>query len=393
MTISDAMRAFVEEARAVSIDTEVSRRGLKLMRHGSELVGPCPVCGGRDRFSVNLRKGVFMCRQGGVAGDVIALVEYLDATDFLGACETLTGRPPPKGESRGPDPEELARREALRLAAEAERERGERDYREEERARMWRLWTAAAAVTDGSPVDRYLERRRLPLMRGVALKVIDSQPYFEGGSEIWRGPAMIAAIVDGAGTFSGAHLTWIDPVTFGKAEIVDPATGEVLPAKKVRGSMRGGHIPLSKPLAPCRLVIGEGIETVLSVRHAMQHVHGGGYDAATLYWSAVSLGNLGGRASETIPHPTLATTDKLGRRRRVKVPGPIPAEDSDGRPGLMPPEAIDEVIILGDGDSDRFTTEQHLARASARWKRAGRRIRIAFAPSGHDFNDVLRRTA
>lgn len=391
MSPSDAMRAFVDEARSVPIDSEVARRGLKLRRAGTELVGPCPVCGGDDRFSVNPRKGVFMCRQGGVGGDVIAMVEYLDATDFLGACETLAGRPAPKGASRGPDAAEIARRETARREAEAERERGERDYREEERARMWRVWSAASPVSDGSPVDRYLERRALPMQRGAAIRSIAAQPYFEAGREIWCGPAMIAAIVDAAGTFRGAHLTWIDPSTFGKADIVDATTGEVLPSKKVRGSMRGGHIPLSRPAAPSRLIVGEGIETVLSVRHAMATVYGAGYDAATLYWSAISLGNLGGRAAETIPHPTFVKPDRRGAQRRVKVPGPVPADEEDGRPALMPPDAIDQIIILGDGDSERFATEQHLLRAEARWRRPGRTIRVAWAPEGRDFNDILRR--
>jgi phage/plasmid primase-like uncharacterized protein len=114
MTASDAMRLFVDEARAVPIEAEIARRGLRLKRSGAEMVGPCPVCGGVDRFGVNLRKGVFNCRGSGTGGDVIALVEYCDATDFLGACETLAGRSAPKGASRGPDAEEIARREAAR---------------------------------------------------------------------------------------------------------------------------------------------------------------------------------------------------------------------------------------------------------------------------------------
>lgn len=399
MTHSDAMRAFVEEARSASIEGEVLRRGLKLKRQGSELVGPCPACGGVDRFGVNPRKNIFNCRGSGTGGDVIALVEYLDATDFLGACETLTGRPAPKGESRGPDPEELARREAARRQAEAERERGERDFREEERARMFRFWKGARHIDQSSPVGRYLARRGLTIPTGAALRELRSHPYFEGGAEIWRGPAMMAAIVDANGVFRGGHVTWIDPVTFGKAEIVEPATGEILPAKKVRGSMRGGHIVLSQLarrgldgeiLPPLRrLVIGEGIETVLSVRLALAAVHGPAFDAATLYWSGIALGNLGGKATETIPHPTLVTVDKRGARRKVRVAGPVPADEPDGRAALMPPDSVDEVILLGDGDSERVATEMHLMRAVARWSRPGRVIRLAWAPDASDFNKVL----
>jgi hypothetical protein len=34
----------IERARAVPIEDEVARRGIKLKRQGAELVGPCPVC-------------------------------------------------------------------------------------------------------------------------------------------------------------------------------------------------------------------------------------------------------------------------------------------------------------------------------------------------------------
>ena len=86
---------WVAKARAVPIENELARRGIKL--HGNtDRCGPCPKCGGEDRFSVNISKGVFNCRGCGAAGDVIALVEFLDGVDFKHACETLTGEPPPK---------------------------------------------------------------------------------------------------------------------------------------------------------------------------------------------------------------------------------------------------------------------------------------------------------
>lgn len=392
MTHSDAMHAFVEEARAVPIDSEVARRNLRLKRTGAELVGPCPACGGTDRFGINLRKGVFNCRGSGKGGDVIALVEYLDATDFIGACETLTGRAAPKGESRGPDAAEIARREAARVAAATEREQGEIDYREQERARMRRFWKEARPIVEGSPAARYLARRGLPLPNVPALRGLADHPYFEGNREIWRGPAMIAAIVDSAGIFRGGHVTWIDPDTFGKAEIVDTETGEILKAKKVRGSLSGNHIPLSVSPGARRLVIGEGIETVLSVRLALAERKPADWMAGTLFWSSISLGNLGGKALETVVHPTEIRTDARGAKRRVKVPGPVPFDDP-AKPALMPPDDIDEIILLGDGDSDRFTTDLVLQRAAARWARPGRTILAAWAPAQADFNDILRAAA
>lgn len=41
-----------------------------------EHYGPCPACGGTDRFSVNTHKNVFNCRVGGKAGNAIQLAMY-----------------------------------------------------------------------------------------------------------------------------------------------------------------------------------------------------------------------------------------------------------------------------------------------------------------------------
>jgi DNA primase len=88
--------AWVAKARSMRIEREIERRGIKLERMGNELIGPCPKCGGVDRFAANLKKQVWNCRQGEKGGDVIALVMHLDNSDFSAACETLAG-PKPSG--------------------------------------------------------------------------------------------------------------------------------------------------------------------------------------------------------------------------------------------------------------------------------------------------------
>ena len=52
-----AFDEWVDDARAVSIAVPVERRSVSLKSSGGERVGPCPVCGGKDRFSINLTKG------------------------------------------------------------------------------------------------------------------------------------------------------------------------------------------------------------------------------------------------------------------------------------------------------------------------------------------------
>jgi phage/plasmid primase-like uncharacterized protein len=80
----------IERARSVPIENVIEARGVKL--HGTvERVGPCPVCGGVDRFGINTRKQLFHCRGCSAGGDVIALEQFLSGGGFREAIETLTG--------------------------------------------------------------------------------------------------------------------------------------------------------------------------------------------------------------------------------------------------------------------------------------------------------------
>src|SRR5215472_8964678 len=97
---SSAYDQWRAKARAVRIEDEIERRGIPLKRVGSERIGPCPKCGGDDRFSINTSKQVFNCRGCGKGGDVIELVEHLDGCDFIAACTTLAGEPPPKANGK-----------------------------------------------------------------------------------------------------------------------------------------------------------------------------------------------------------------------------------------------------------------------------------------------------
>jgi hypothetical protein len=90
------LKAAIERAREADILGIAERLGTKLKRAGaSEYVGPCPVCGGKDRFGVNIKKQVFNCRGCAASGNVIALVRFLDGCGFLEALEYLTGERAP----------------------------------------------------------------------------------------------------------------------------------------------------------------------------------------------------------------------------------------------------------------------------------------------------------
>jgi putative DNA primase/helicase len=88
--------AVIDRARSVRIEDELFRRGIKLRGRNGALEGPCPICGGTDRFAVSLKKQVSNCRGCGArGGDTIALVQVLDGKGFREAVEALCG-----GESR-----------------------------------------------------------------------------------------------------------------------------------------------------------------------------------------------------------------------------------------------------------------------------------------------------
>ena len=241
-----ALDAFVDEARLVRVADELARRGVKLRRSGAELVGPCPACGGEDRFAVNTAKDVWLCRRSGAGGDAIALVTYLDGLDkrdLLVACETLLGRRAPAAIDR-PDPAEAARREAERARARAEAEAARaaeaNDFREAERHRAYQIWRDGVRI-DGTIAETYLrEVRRIGIVPatlrfGPAVKF-----WWRGGDGRWitihRGPAMLAAVRRPDGTFGAVHITWLDlAAPKGKAQVVSP-DGEVMLARKVRGT-------------------------------------------------------------------------------------------------------------------------------------------------------------
>jgi len=144
---------------------------------------------------------------------------------------------------------------------------------------------------------------------------------------IW--PAMIAQVERGTdGAPLAIHRTFLAGGGAAKAP-VDPA-------KMMLGPCRGGVVRLGEPGAV--LMVGEGIETCLAAMQATSHPA----------WAALSTSGL-------------RTLD-------------------------LPPDVRD-VIVLADGDDPGEAAAQDCAR---RWKREGRRVRIARPPQGMDFNDLLK---
>ena len=357
------------EAKALPWDQVGGRLGIDgLKRAGRELVGPCPMCGGTDRFSVDPKRGVYNCRHCG-GGDWVRLVEQHERLDFRGALLWLVGDAPP-------DPAEAERRRAA--AARAARDRDARSDRERRKAirlalDVWRQCLPA----EGTPVRAYLARRGLDreLLPDLPddIRFHPDLPYAVNRSGTWHrihaGPAMVAAVRKPSGEIGAVHRTWIDAATpSGKPQIVDPETGEAQKAKKTLGSVKGGAIRLIAGQRPI-LVMGEGIETTLSARAAT-----GGHAAL---WAGVSLSNMSGRR----------VTGK-----GMKYAGEPDLEDRDA---FVPPPWVRRLIFIQDGDSEPRLTRAQLRAGLARAKSAlpHLRVQIVAADEGRDLNDMLRGAA
>jgi len=143
---------------------------------------------------------------------------------------------------------------------------------------------------------------------------------------IW--PAMVALVTRGEnGVAIAVHRTFLAREGAAKAP--------VNPAKMMLGPCRGGVARLAQ--SDTLLMIGEGIETCLSAMQAT------GYPA----WAALSTA---------------------------------------GMRTLDLPEYVRDVIVLADGDDAGEAAARDCA---SRWRREGRRTRIARPPHGTDFNELL----
>jgi hypothetical protein len=115
-----------------------------IYRAQSSGIGPCPVCGGSDRFAIHTQKQLWNCRNCGVGGnDAISLIRHMDGCGFVSAITTLAGdgvrnqTPPAKREER--DVYKDDQNSASRAA--------------------W-LWSQRKPITEGTPPWLYLRSRR-----------------------------------------------------------------------------------------------------------------------------------------------------------------------------------------------------------------------------------------
>ncbi|MBD9525223.1 hypothetical protein IB235_00185 [Paracoccus sp. PAR01] len=366
----------LSEAKAMPMTDVIARLELAgLVRTGGELVGPCPQCGGKDRFGVNLQTGIFQCRKEcgpNAKGDQIALVQHVMGMDFRAALDWLCG--PAEGLS------DADRAERRRKAEDNRRKQdGIARQRREDSIRTAReIWFAARSA-EGTAVRQYLT------LRGISPDLLPTLPQtvrFDPAARytipadrpgqwdvIHVGPAMICAVVDAAGRVTAVHRTWLDlDQPKGKLNLSDPRQkGETLPAKKVLGSKKGGAIRFITPRGCDTMIMAEGVETTLSALIADPAPQ------ATAYWCGVDLGNMAGR---------------MQRGTGLKFAGLPDLDDSEA---WLPPEWFRHLIFVQDGDSDPKLTTAKLKAGLRRAmiKRPGLRGSIVHAGEGRDLNDIL----
>ena len=232
----------IERAK-VRIEDECARRGIRL-RGAIDRCGPCPLCGGTDRFAINLKKQVFHCRGCKIRGDVIELVRTLDQCSFLEAVELLRG--------------DRIRQKASPPIANKQQQTIEQYEAEQHRKAAW-LWLQRKPIS-GTIAERYLKARGITCLLPATLGFLPSR-------KPEHRPAMIAAfglvdepepgIIGEARKVTSVHLTLLKPDGSGKADVEKP--------KLVVGPP--GVLPIV--LAPVNdllaLAVTEGIEDALTV--------------------------------------------------------------------------------------------------------------------------------
>jgi Toprim domain/CHC2 zinc finger len=260
--------ARVADARTIRIEDETAKRGIKL-RGGVDRCGPCPRCGGTDRFSINIKKQVFNCR-GFEGGDVIALVQHIDGVSFADAIAYLAGAEPSSIVSnirKQPGPAVKQRDEA---AERQQRKPVAADNREFAR----RLWCQAVDPR-GTIVEGYLRSRHLDLPGEVANETIRFHPDCHFGSE--RLPAMVCLV---------RNVRTGEPQAVHRTAIGRDATAIKRDGKTFRmslGPIAEGAIKLDPDEdVALGLCIGEGVETCLSGRQM----------GLRPVWSAVNTGGV-----------------------------------------------------------------------------------------------------
>ena len=190
-----------------------------------------------------------------------------------------------------------------------------------------RLWARCRAI-DGTHAESYLHARGLARCRFSCLRFHPALRYREGSS-VRRLPALVAAVTGDDGAVTGVQRTWLDPHSPAKAGVASP--------RKALGRIYGLAVRFGRPADGASLLVGEGIETVLSLITAEPEI-----TAA----AALTAGSLG---------------------------------------AFAPPLGLARLVIARDNDIEGERAAERLARRCAQVSVPA----LVLRPEGGDFNDDL----
>lgn len=196
--------------------------------------GPCPSCGGRDRFRFDDKdgRGTWYCSHCG-AGDGVSLVMAFLGVDFKAAAvevERVAGVVQSGSIASQPD-------EAAKVA------------------KLRRVWDEARPLQPGDEAMHYLAGRGLAIKSVPAcLRLHPSLAYFDGRNEIGKFSALLARVVAPDGSGATLHRTYLH----GGRKAPVPSPKKLMPGKPIAGA--------AIRLAPAGewLGVAEGIETALA---------------------------------------------------------------------------------------------------------------------------------
>ena len=196
------------------------------------------------------------------------------------------------------------------------------------------LWNRCGPI-DGSHAEAYLKARAIHRCRFPALRFHPSLPFRPDTGGWRRFPALVAAVTAEGGDLCGVHRTWLDPRRPAKARVPRP--------RKALGRVHGLAVRFGDPASASTLLVGEGIETVLSLVTVLPD----GDHSNTLAAAALSAGSLG---------------------------------------AFVPPANVTRLIVAQDRDEQG---ERAALRLQLRCSRLGVATAV-LVPAGNDFNDDLK---
>lgn len=201
--------------------------------------GPCPMCGGKDRYRFidKVGDGWWMCNQCG-SGDGMDLLMGVTRMDFKQAANELR---PVVGGCHYTTPNVITA-----------------DVRKKRLKDSVELW--GKGLQDSALLGEYMHYRGLDdaEWHGADLRVNMDTPYYEDGDFKGKFPAMLARVSTRDGKLALVHRTYLhkDKEAFRSKKKMTPSARD----------WKGGCIRLFGTKGADTLIVAEGIETALSVR-------------------------------------------------------------------------------------------------------------------------------